>query len=207
MRNVNRFIVLIGIAVAMIAPRAASAQSLREVLGVVTATTSYGYNSCSYVYDRSGQAFCQVNRAANVANTIAQLAEQRAFRRRQQVQERAQVERQAFDQRTQQLTALQRACDAGDQRSCVRSGGASGERMTVARALMDACTAGDRESCLRAQDMLDESTVVSNYRPTTDRTLAQNTVRPRAPVSQSTTSSSASGGCRPTVSNGQTWCY
>lgn len=143
-------------ALTAIIPSAASAQKidLGQILGVVSVGTSLGYNSCSYVRGSAGKAFCQVNRVANAANTVNNVVQRDRYRKQQQ-----------FNQRQQQLTALQRACQAGDSESCARSGGADSKQMTVARALMDACTAGDKRSCQRAEAMMDERNVSSYAAP------------------------------------------
>jgi hypothetical protein len=137
---------------ASIMPTTASAQLLDQALGLLSAGTAYGYNSCSYVNRGLQSAACQANRAVNVVSTLRQTQMNVDYRRRQQ-----------FDRRTQQLDALQRACKAGDEQSCARSGGADSNQMTVARALMDACTAGDRSSCGRAEALMDERNVSRGY--------------------------------------------
>lgn len=134
--------------VAAVTPSTASAQSLEQILGVISAGSAYGYDSCSYVSRGASKLFCQANRAANVANTVRNVVQQQSYRKREE-----------FNRRQQQLSALQRACQAGDQQSCSRSGGANAKQMEVARALMDACTAGDKPSCRRAENMMDERNV------------------------------------------------
>lgn len=137
-------IMLCSLAAALV-PSLASAQTLDRVIGLLNGATAYGYDSCGYVNGGLQSASCQANRAIGVVNTLRQ-SEQNARYRQQE----------RFNRRTQQLTALQRACQAGDQESCARSGGADGKQMEIARALMDACTAGDKRSCARASAMMDE---------------------------------------------------
>lgn len=137
-------IMLCSLAAALV-PSLASAQTLDRVIGLLNGATAYGYNSCSYVNGGLQSASCQANRAINVVNTLRQ-SEQNARYRQQE----------RFNRRTQQLTALQRACQAGDQESCSRSGGTDGKQMEIARALMDACSAGDKRSCTRASAIMDE---------------------------------------------------
>lgn len=149
----RKLVVLLAALAATLVSAPAAAQTLDRVLGAVSGLTAYGYNSCSYVRGSLGNASCQANRAVNVFDRLRQ-SEQRADQRR----------RQEFDRRTRQLTALQRACKAGDQQSCARSGGADGQQMEIARALMEACTSGDRSSCRRAEAMMDERNVAS-YAP------------------------------------------
>ena len=146
---------LVAAVLAAAVPTAAQAQgvNLDRVLGVLGGATAYGYNSCSYVNGGLQQASCQANRAVNVVNTLRQ--NEQAARYRQQ---------ERFQRRTQQLNALQRACQAGDAESCARSGGTDGKQMEVARALMEACTAGDRRSCQRADAMMDERNITASYR-------------------------------------------
>jgi hypothetical protein len=140
--------------VAAVAPMPAQAQSrtLERVLGLVTGASAYGYNSCSYVNGGIQNVSCQANRALNVVNTLRQSEQNANYRQREQ-----------FDRRTRQLDALQRACKAGDEQSCARSGGTDERQMTVARALMDACSAGDKASCRRAESMMDERNMASSY--------------------------------------------
>lgn len=144
--------------VAIVSPSTAQAQSLEDVLGAVSVGTQLGFNPCSFTRG-SSRTFCQVNRAANVANTLVQIDQNRRFRRNNEL-----------NRRTQQLDALQRACQAGDEESCMRSGGGSQQQMQIARALIDACNAGDRASCRRARDMMDERNISRNnsapYLPT-----------------------------------------
>ena len=149
----RKLVVLLAALAATLVSAPATAQTLDRVLGVVSGLTAYGYHSCSYVRGGLGNASCQANRAVNVFDRLRQ-SEQRADQRR----------RQEFDRRTRQLTALQRACKAGDEQSCARSGGADGRQMEIARALMEACTSGDRSSCRRAEAMMDERNVAA-YRP------------------------------------------
>lgn len=146
---------------ALVVPAATQAQgiTLDRVLGVLGGATAYGYNSCSYVSGGLQSASCQANRAITVVNTLRQ-SEQNARYRQQE----------RFNRRTQQLNALQRACQAGDAESCARSGGTDGRQMEVARALMDACTSGDRRSCQRAEAMMDERNFASRgYEPRYER--------------------------------------
>lgn len=149
MRSFKSFIGAMLVAVTLaVVPSAVSAQTLDRILGLVTGATAYGYNSCSYVNGGLQSASCQANRALNVVSTIRQSERNAQSRQREQ-----------FDRRARQLEALQRACKAGDDQSCARSGGGDGNQMQVARALMDACTAGDRSSCQRANAMMDERNV------------------------------------------------
>lgn len=129
-------------------PAAASAQTLDRILGLVSAGTAYGYNSCSYVQGGLQSASCQANRAVNVVSILRQTQQNADWRRQQK-----------FQQRSQQIDALQRACRAGDEESCARSGGTDPRQMQVARALNEACIAGDRASCSRAASIMDERNV------------------------------------------------
>jgi len=144
----RKIVILLCSLAATLVPAAASAQTLDRVLGLLGGATAYGYNSCSYVSGGLQSASCQANRALNVVSTLRQ-SEQNARYRQQE----------RFNRRTQQLTALQRACQAGDTESCARSGGTDGKQMEVARALMDACTSGDKRSCSRAESMMDERNI------------------------------------------------
>lgn len=153
----RKIVILLSTLFALMVPAAASAQgiNLDRVLGVLGGVTAYGYDSCGYVNGGLQSASCQANRAFNVVNTLRQNDQSARYRQ----QER-------FNRRTQQLNALQRACQAGDAESCARSGGTDGKQMEVARALMDACTAGDRRSCDRAEAMMSERNVAQRqYAP------------------------------------------
>jgi len=185
MRRFINSIVFAGLSIAAaMLPASASAQSLDQILGVVSAGSAFGYNSCSYVRSGFGKVSCQANRASNVARTL------------RSVQQRSNSSlRQSFDSRNRQIVALQRACKAGDQQSCARSGGTDPRGMTIARELMNACTAGDKPSCSRAKSMMDPRNVERTYardsyddgyaqparyeqdRPSYDR-VAQQTCRP-----------------------------
>lgn len=134
--------------VSFVAPSAATAQSIQDIIGVAQIGSQLGFNPCSFTNQGSQRTFCQINRAANVANVVSQMDQRRRYRRSQE-----------FNERTRQLEALQRACRAGDEQSCDRSGGNNPQQMQIARALMDACNAGDRNSCRRAEDMMDERNV------------------------------------------------
>lgn len=149
MRSVIKSFVLSALGVLAVAmPNAASAQSLDRILGLVTGASAYGYDSCAYVNRGLGQAACQTNRALNVINTVRQNEYNAQYRQRER-----------FNRRAEQVAALQRACQAGDEQSCARSGGTDPRTMTIARELMNACTAGDKASCRRADAMLDERNI------------------------------------------------
>lgn len=150
----RKIVLVLSAFVASLAAIPAQGQTLDRILGLVTGASAYGYNSCSYVNGGFGQASCQANRALNVVSTVRQAEQNAQYRRREQ-----------FDRRTRQLDALQRACKAGDEQSCARSGGGDERQMNVARALMDACTAGDKSSCRRAEGMMDERNIASSYQP------------------------------------------
>lgn len=124
-------------------PTASQAQTLDRILGLVSAGTSFGWNSCSYVQGGLQSAACQGNRAVNAINVVRQTQLSSDWRRSERLQRQSRL-----------ITALQRACANGDERSCERSGGSDPRDMQVAQALGDACYAGDRESCRRADDML-----------------------------------------------------
>jgi hypothetical protein len=159
-RFINSLVVAaLGVAAAIM-PTTASAQTLDRILGVVSAGTAFGWNSCSYVQGGLQSAACQANRAVNAVNTLRQSQLNNDWRRSQRYQQRA-----------QQLDAMQRACRAGDQESCARSGGTDPRTMEIARALNDACHAGDRRSCRRADKIMDERNTSIAYRD--DRGYAQ----------------------------------
>ena len=183
----RKIVILLCSLAALLAPTVASAQLLDRALGLINGVSAYGYDSCSYVDGGLRSAACQINRATNVANTLRQ-SEQNARYRQQE----------RFNRRTSQLQALQRACQAGDQESCSRSGGTDGKQMEVARALMDACTAGDKRSCSRASAMMDERNLDRSARyeaPRRDREprYAQSGYEP-APVRSASTQT-----CRPVI--------
>lgn len=136
MRNLK---VIIGAVAAICAgPVAANAQSLDQVLGVVSGASSLGYNSCAYVSGDTAKALCQINRAARLTKDTQDVFGRRSTQKYWDGNDKA-----------NQLNALQRACRAGDRLSCERSGGPSPESMEIARALLDACRAGDKLSCRR----------------------------------------------------------
>lgn len=141
MRKIS--ITLGAIIAAFAMPAAANAQSLDQVLGVISGGSSLGYNSCSYVRDDTAKTFCQINRAARLANDTSRA-----------VQRPRAGEWQDRNDQVQQLRALQRACKAGDQNSCSRSGGTTKEQHDIAIALMEACRAGDRYSCRRMERIM-----------------------------------------------------
>lgn len=182
---------IVALVVTTLTPSVASAQSLQDILGVVQAGSAYGYNSCSYVTSGFGKVACQANRASTVASTLVEIKRRRDYERRAE-----------FDRRTQQLTALQRACQAGDQQSCLRSGGSDPRQMEVARALMDACTAGDRSSCARAESMMDERNIVAasyqnqGYRQAPAYQTPRQQVAQCLPVYDSRTGYRIAGACR-----------
>lgn len=138
----------------------ASAQSLGDILGVVAGVSGGGYEGRSpngfvtmgggYGYNNGCYGSGTVSQIACRVEQVEQMRRQREYRRQQQAYE----QRQQFDQRSRQIEALQRACKAGDQVSCQRSGGSDERSMAIARALMDACQAGDRDSCRRAEGMM-----------------------------------------------------
>lgn len=106
-----------------------------------------GYSSGCYGAGAIGQVVCTISQ-------VAQISQQERYRRQQLVQQQVQLQREALDQRARQAEALARACQAGDTRSCQRTGGGDPRTIAIARALMDACAAGDRESCVRADAMM-----------------------------------------------------
>jgi hypothetical protein len=141
MRNLS---IILGAVVAICAaPAAAKAQSLDQVIGVIGGATSLGYNPCSYVSGSTAKKLCQINRAARLANDSRRVVGNRSIR-----------EWNKRSDRFNQLLALQKACKAGDQISCQRTGGATPESMEIARALMSACRAGDRHSCQRMDNVM-----------------------------------------------------
>lgn len=167
-------------------PATASAQSLDQILGVVQAGTAYGWNSCSYVNGGLQSALCQTNRAVNVANTLRQVQQNSDWRRQQR-----------FQQRSQQLDALQRACRAGDEQSCARSGGTDPQQMQIARALNDACIAGDKASCRRAEAIMSERNVSTAYRD--DRGYDERRYEDARAPRQRTYAAAGQQVCRPVI--------
>jgi hypothetical protein len=154
MRSITKSIVLLALSIsAALLPTTASAQILDRALGILSAGTAYGYNSCSYVGGGVQSAACQANRAFTALNSVRQGDFNTDYRRQQK-----------FHKRTQQLDALQRACQAGDRESCSRSGGSDPQQMTIARALNDACIAGDKSSCRRAESIMDERNIARDDR-------------------------------------------
>lgn len=185
MRKIAFFLAML-VATAFAVPAQAQGVNLDRVLGVLGGATAYGYNSCSYVNGGVQQASCQANRALNVVNTLRQ--NEQAARYRQQ---------ERFQRRTQQLSALQRACQAGDTESCARSGGTDGRQMEIARALMEACTAGDRRSCARADAMMDERNITASYRD--DRGYEARARYDDRRYETRRTDAYAQQGCRPSI--------
>lgn len=171
----RRLAILVCLLLGSFAPAAAQAQTVDRLLGLLGGAAAYGYNSCSYVGGGIGQASCQASRALSVVGTLRQNEYSVQSRRRED-----------FDRRGRQLTALQRACTAGDARSCERSGGSSPKQMEIARALMEACSAGDKGSCRRAEGMMDERSAGRDQRDGDGR-------YDRAPVR------SGSSDCRPVI--------
>lgn len=112
--------------------------------------SGYGYNGYS-----SYNGGCQgAGAVVQIICTVSQISQQDQLRRQQRIQQQQQIQREALDQRTRQLDALARACQAGDAYSCQRTGGGDPRTVQIARALMDACSAGDRDSCIRAEQMM-----------------------------------------------------
>lgn len=141
MRKFN--IILGAVAAICAAPTAAQAQSLDQVIGVIGGVSSLGYNPCAYVVGSTAKKLCQINRVARLANDTQNVVGNRSIR-----------EWNKRSDRYNQLLALQKACKAGDEISCERTGGATTESMDIARALMSACRAGDRHSCQRMDVMM-----------------------------------------------------
>lgn len=123
----------------------AQADTTDTVLGVLSGLSAYGYNSCSYVPRGLPSVACQTSRATNVISTLRRLGDEDRYR-----------DRLRADRQTQQISALQRACRAGDDISCQRAGGFTDNQATIVSALNEACINGDRLSCGRVRSMLDQ---------------------------------------------------
>ncbi len=146
MNNVLKTIAALAIVAAgAAAPNVASAQGLDTALNILGAGGSFGSGRCTYVRGTIATLACQAGRVSQTARMV---------RNRQRLD---QVQR-SSDERFRSLrlsTALQKACRAGDRRSCDRAGTNGSPGMTVMHALREACLAGDRDSCERTRDDVD----------------------------------------------------
>lgn len=141
MRNLQ---LILGAVAAICVSPSANAQSLDQVIGVISGASSLGYNPCAYVKGDTAKTLCQINRVAKLGNDTRNVVGNRTYREWENGNDNA-----------SQLRALQRACKAGDRISCERSGGPSPDQMEVAQALMDACRSGDKHSCRRIRSIMD----------------------------------------------------
>lgn len=161
-----RIITLILAALAGLAfAQPAAAQSLGDILGAVDSTR---YDSCRYA-SGTYKTTCQIRRADRIVDVF----ERGNQRGRNEAATR-------LERRIALVSALKRACDAGDQHSCRRAeAGVSNDQILAARALMDACRTGDAFSCDRAEAVL--MGVDRNYRSApAQRTAAQASTRQQA---------------------------
>lgn len=163
----NLFLALIAACAAMISVPA-SAQSVGEILSTVG---NLQYDNCRY-YDGLARRTCQVERISRIANTVRGNSSQSGY---QQTAE--------FERRVAMMSALERACNAGDQHSCTRIGGSVDQsRIEMARALMDACRNGDRFSCDRADTVLASASARQRVTPTRHTTTPTPETRSALPM-------------------------
>ena len=137
MRLFIAFAALLG----MLVPTAASAQSLNNIVGLLTTGRNIS-NTASY----------RCNSSKGIGNILCQAQRLQSIDRQIDYQRRNAVNRQRQEQLRQQriAKALDKACKAGDQESCSRAGSIDYPQQTkLQQALAEACNAGDDTSCNR----------------------------------------------------------
>jgi len=142
--NAQKAVILAVLAWAIMAamfPSKAHAQSLGDIVTDIAEVTGVVPRHCRY-----GSAVIQAN---CYVGHVERTSQQRQYQR----ERRASETTQRMQQQMRRADALQRACDLGDQTSCISAGrvrGQTSERQyELARALLEACRAGDRASCAR----------------------------------------------------------